>query len=493
LGDNTRNTFRLTILLTLIAIASAFIYWLAFYIPCHFIFVVARSKVYQDYLYEAQPSLRWIIFFSFIMLGILYGLGWYIARRLRGTLPWLIVITGTLVFGSLLSYIYPIDASDLFNYIIYGRIQHIYGENPFVQVADQFKQDEFFPLISWSDTPSVYGPLQEMATRIASNIAGEDRLINVLVFKWLSGLFMLGCIPVISMILKGQGRHQILANVMILAWNPVVLYEVFGNGHNDIVMVFFILLATWAILQKKYTWTILALTAGGLIKYIPLLLIPVAGLIALRDLPNLRSRLGFIFRTLLSVIVLVILAYVPYWEGFKVITVFSHSYLFTTSIPAILYRVIKTWLGSNLTASIVSKTAILLTFTFVFWQSWRAYRNKSIFSFPQASFNILAFYLLVTCAWFQQWYTVWLIGLAPVLVSAPAQIFSILFGFLALSKQFIMYPLVIYADPRPKQPWYEIELTFGVLGIPWLLAILLLFRNKILDHVNNLKQKIIAH
>jgi len=318
-------------------------------------------------------------------------------------------------------------------------------------------------------------------TNTASRIAGDDVLTNILVFKWLPGIFMLFCIPVITLILKKQGSRHILAGVLMFVWNPVVLYEVWGNGHNDITMIFFILLAVLALLYKRYTFTILALTAGVLFKFIPILLIPAAGLISLRDLPDLQARIRYIASTLAATLLLVVLAYFPVWEGVKVLTFLNHSTFFTTSIPAILFRILKIWFESNLVASIVSKTALALTLAFVAWQSWRAFRNKSLYSFPQASFNILAFYLLVTCLWFQQWYTVWLIGLAPVLALESAQLFAILFGFLALGKQFFMFPLLIWPNPRPTQPRLEIEFALGVLGIPWILAVFLLWKTKIFE------------
>jgi len=470
-----------------ITIASSLIYGFIFTKPANFLTVVVRSKVYQDYLYSAPLATRWWVIAAFCSLAILYGLGWYIARRVHGPAAWMVVIIGSLVFGILLSYIYPIDASDLFNNILNGRIRSLYHANPFVQVANDFKSDEFFPLVSFSYLPAAYGPVWELLAEAAVRLAGNGMFANVLALKWLPGIFLLASAGVIAGILKRQGSKFILAGVMMFAWNPIVLYEVWGNGHNDIVMVFFILLAVWAMLYKQHTLTILALIAGILVKFIPVLLIPAAGLISLRDLPDLRARIRYVVVTSFTAALLVYFAYRPFWAGYNVLSIPQRTRLFTTSLPAVFYRISIPWLGQNRAAALISSAALILTISFAIWQGWRAYRNSSIYSFPQASFNILAFYLLVTCLWIQQWYSVWLIGLAPVLASGAAQLFAILFGFLAISKQLFLYPLVIWPNPRPPQPRLEIELTLGVLGLPWLLALALLVRKNIPFHFSSRK------
>ena len=60
----------------------------------------------------------------------------------------------------------------------------------------------------------------------------------------------------------------------------------------------------------------------------------------------------------------------------------------------------------------------LAIFTLI--QTLRAQKQESTEDFPKIVFNILAFYLLVACLWFQQWYGIWLISLAPLL-PAPSR------------------------------------------------------------------------
>ena len=100
-------------------------------------------------------------------------------------------------------------------------------------------------------------------------------------------------------------------------------------------------------------------------------------------------------------------------------------------------------------------------------------RQESANDFLQVAFNILAFYLLVTCLWFQQWYGIWLISLAPLL-SGRARRFALFFGFWVLTKQLIFVQLIIPAMSRKPEAviWLEPLLALVVLGVPWIYALL---------------------
>ena len=53
---------------------------------------------------------------------VLYWLGVRAAQRAQGRVAWLVVLGGALVSGGLLLWMYPIDAADIFDNIMHGRI-----------------------------------------------------------------------------------------------------------------------------------------------------------------------------------------------------------------------------------------------------------------------------------------------------------------------------------------------------------------------------------
>ena len=92
-------------------------------------------------------------------------------------------------------------------------------------------------------------------------------------------------------------------------------YETWGNGHNDAAMLFFILLAAWWMLRRHYTLANLALVAGAL-KFIPALLISAAAVVlAWRNLAGRRERAGFILKTALGGLLMMVIFYFPFWYG----------------------------------------------------------------------------------------------------------------------------------------------------------------------------------
>jgi rSAM/selenodomain-associated transferase 1 len=243
-------------------------------------------------------------------------------------------------------------------------------------------------------------------------------------------------------------------------------------------MAVWLLAAAWAILSRRYTLAILALLAGMLIKFIPVLLLPVAGLIALRDLPHGRARLRFLAVTTLAAVALVVVAYSPFWRGFEDLGLARRAQLFTASLPA----AIQAWLGLNWGIKgldwEIAAPAASLTLLFVLWQSRQSWRDRSWLNFSQAVFNILMFYLLVACLWFQQWYVIWPLAIAALLPPGHASRLAALFSYTALSKQLIFEPLLFW--PQPRLSRFQIELVFGpaVLMIPWLYALLALWLSK---------------
>jgi alpha-1,6-mannosyltransferase len=367
----------------------------------------------------------------------------------------------------------------MFDYIMHGRILGVYGGNPFVQVGASFPQDPFLPYTAWRDTPSAYGPLWVLPTGAIAALAGNGVVANVLAFKLLGGVFLAASVAVVGAILRRVAPDRALAGVLLLAWNPLVLYETLGHGHNDIAMAFWILAAVWALVSRRYTLSILALVAGALTKFVPVLLIPAAGLIALRDLPDRRARWRFLVLAGVSAILLAGLAYAPFWHGVETLGVGRRGGLYTASLPAFAFVLLSRPLGEGVAAWAVSTTAAGLTALFALWQAVRARQDRSWWSFPQAAFNILMFYLLLTCLWFQQWYAVWPLGLAALLPAGRGAFLGVLFSFTVLAKPLVFEPMWLWLRPFPTRLWRELRLGPAVMALPWLLALYHICRSRL--------------
>jgi hypothetical protein len=455
------------------ALGSLAIYLLAFTLPANLLELYQRDSLIGNLLQRAGLYGFLRLSIAFISVGLLYFVGLRAANHTSSKGAWMIVIGGTLAFSIMFLFMAPVDARDIYDNIFHGRILGVYGANPFRDLISEFPHDPFFQYPWWKNSPSAYGPLWETLAGITAWLAGDGIITNILAFKILPGIFHLTSIAVVvSFLRRVQPRHA-LSGALLLGWNPVVLYETWGNGHNDIAMIFWILLAALLISQKHYSLGTLSLVAGALIKFIPVLLIPAALLIGYSSLENLKSRFWFFVKTVLASAFLILIAYAAFWNGMETFSVGRRMQMFTTSVPAVVYRILKPDFGWFEAAQVVSLGALGLLAIFTLIQTLRLQKQEPAEDFLQTAFNILAFYLLVTCLWFQQWYGIWLISLAPLL-SLRSRRFALVFGFWVLSKQLLFVQLILpFMSRHPEMAiWWEPLLALIVLGVPWIYALL---------------------
>jgi hypothetical protein len=455
------------------ALGSLAIYLLAFTVPANLLKLYQHGSLVGQLLRHAGLYGFLRLSVAFISVGLLYFVGLRAARQTSSKSAWMIVIGATIAFIIMFLFMAPLDARDIYDNIFHGRILGVYGANPFRDVISMFPHDPFFKYPWWKNSPSAYGPLWETLAGITAWLAGDGIIANILAFKILPGLFHLASIAVVIFYLRRVKPEGALSGTLLLGWNPVLLYETWGNGHNDIAMMFWVLLAAVLISQKQYSLGTLSLVAGTLIKFIPVLLIPAAMLIGYHSLENLKSRFWFIVKTSLAGVFLIMIAYIPFWNGMATFSIGRRIQMFTTSIPAVMYRILKPALGWSEAAHLVSLSALALLAIFTLIQTFGVQKQKPVEEFLQTTFNILAFYLLVTCLWFQQWYGIWLISLAPLL-SERALRFALFFGFWVLTKQLIFVQLIIPTiSHNPEMAiWLEPLLALTVLGVPWIYALL---------------------
>jgi hypothetical protein len=462
-------TFRLAGL----GLVSLLIYILAFWLPANLLTLYDRPRLDLSLLFQGGNSAYARLIIAFVILGFLYwGSFRLVSRQVRGRAGWMIVIVGMLAYILVFLFMAPFDAADIYDNIMHGRILGVHNANPFEQVIANYPDDPFFRYTAWKRAHSAYGPLWEILAGLAARLAGDGIIANVLAFKILPGLFHLASVAIIYFYLRAHAPEKALGGVLLLGWNPVLLYESWGNGHNDMAMAFWFLLAFWWLSKRRYSLGILALLLGTLVKFIPVLLIPVVIMIALRDLPKTTQKLAFITKTGLAGGLLLGLFYYPFWNGGSTLDIGRRMQLFTTSLPSIIYKALTPSLGADEAGQIVSLSALGLLFLFVLYQSLTVGKSDPANTYLRAAFYILTFYLLAVCLWFHQWYSLWLIALAPLLDRNNRR-FALLFGFWVLSQKLVfgprLVPRILHASPG-QVVWLEALLVVGVLGIPWLYA-----------------------
>jgi hypothetical protein len=365
-----------------------------------------------------------------------------------------------LLFNATLLFMHPVGAADLFDQLFRGRILAHYGANPFTTPPNVFPDDPLRPWVGgWAHTGSPYGPTWEYLAAATSRLAGDDLWANLILFKLLVILAYGVAAWLLWATLRRLRPDWAARGLLLFAWNPLVLFETAGNGHNDMVMIAALLGALY-LLVRGGRWAVLApaaLMLAALVKFVPaLLMLPVLVALWHDDPARARrppadanwppaprgGRLGARLRRVgsgaaLAGLVAVAL-YAPLWAGPATIGALGRTDLFTASIP----RVALDWLTAALTPPGASEAAagraaaaaedwvrgvaLGLIVGFVLVQSlrihWvaldRAGRGPLLHATLGAVYEILFVYLMFATLWFQPWYLQWLIAVTPLTGSA---------------------------------------------------------------------------
>jgi len=447
------------------------------------------------------------------------------------------VLTFATVFSLTLMFVYPVGAVDIFDYIINGRILAHYRLSPFAHVAAEFPQDPLTPYAAWQSIPSAYGPFWAFLAAGVNLLAGSaDLLANVWAFKGLAILFYVLDIGLIYGILSEIKPAYALPGAFLFAWNPLLLFETAANGHNDSVMMFFVLLAIHFLLKHRASLSIIALTCSVMIKFITIILLPffLLSLLGLQDgrardsrrtgdsevrrrpspsqplmgkglptEPSVGMRLfgdrkrqvtSLITYGLLSVGVMALL-YAPFWMGFGTIRLGQRLSMFTNSLPTLLMLLLRPWLDVRQAKWLVGRLALAALGLFCLTSLARLARYEQgrmacheqgrMAGHPHplivVSFEVILFYLLFTCTWLQPWYLVWLVALAALVPDLHTAHQAILLTY-TMTWAYIVYHFVWFWY-IPAMNWLNRlgvhSLAVGAtLLIPWAFSAYLLWKRR---------------
>ncbi len=217
---------------------------------------LSKISVYQT----AEKALQYIGFFQrplstlillvlLTFLFIFYFVFLNLAKNGKLSLRNLKILTVlsfvTLVFS------YNAFSYDLFNYIFDARIITHYQQNPYLHSAGNFFNDPMLNFMRWTHRTYPYGPSWLILTVPLSFLGLGIFLPTFFLFKLLMGLSFLGSCYLIYKISEMIFPEHKIFNTVFFAFNPLVLIESLISAHNDIPMIFFILLSIYLILQKK--------------------------------------------------------------------------------------------------------------------------------------------------------------------------------------------------------------------------------------------------
>jgi hypothetical protein len=422
-----------------------------------------------------------------------------------------VIVTGA-ALAALLLFSYPVDAIDVFVYAIYTRGWGLYGLNPLATAPAQFPgNDPWVGLAAeWASAPSPYGPVWQVLSLGAYFAGGGDFLRQIYALKILTILAYLGCTALIYLILKGRQPRWAVAGTIAFAWNPMVLLEVAQNGHNDIVMIFFLLAAVWALMhstqysernavesknadgmqslersasfdsvpqktrnsaQDAKGWLFpllvcLLLALSILTKFITVVVVPFFLLALMSRGQRWPDRFARLIGYGLLLGGLVVMGMLPLWPGWETWALVQGADSAGRSILALIILSVKDLVGMEI-AFLGSRLFLWAIFALIYgYCLWRLidvirrvtanHREAIEQQTIAASFLTLFWLLLLVMPLFHAWYIVWSFPLAVLLLPKRRA--------LAASIVFSMSALLVVPYFETVRVWYPVLLHEQALG-----------------------------
>ena len=264
--------------------------------------------------YSQAGFLTFVIVFSFLFVA--FGLAWWETHKYqdRATL-WIILSFGS-IFALTTVFVYPITALDIFFYIARSLILVQYHLNPMIVAPSYFPHDPLMQLAKLViNLPSPYGPLTQIIQALPPLIAGRNVLVSLLLFKFIFSAIIIISAFLIYKILSHTAPKFAIPGALALAWNPFVLLQYSANSHNDIVMMFFIILAVFALVKKRHVWAMTFITASVLIKYASLVIVPLFFIYSFMQQPTKKERITYTFKATVVFLSITIDSFVLFWAG----------------------------------------------------------------------------------------------------------------------------------------------------------------------------------
>jgi len=371
-------------------------------------------------LYPLNPV--WVYLFLYTVCFALYV---YAAGRVlpaiprsysRYALP--LIVTGAVLFRLAVVFAPPRLSTDILLYIWDGRLT-LHGINPYhwAPNASVLKplRDSVWNDMEYKGYQSIYMPLSQAIFALANALFGN----NPIGYKLIYTLFDFGVIGLLLTLLKRLGRP--LTQVIWYAWCPLPITEVALAGHQDIVGVFFLLLAFSLAMrsERAVAWTALALVAAALTKGFALLLLPLFARVHGKPFA-LWAACGLVYLGL------------PMWLYLPQFLHGMNQYLENVHANAGLFA----WVNQALALvtkhwhyQITEKLSDIAILAVVGWSV-----RSPVTSYPELlrrSFVVLAVILLVIPTLFP-WYLLWTLAFVPLLGRRPMYSFVLLAGLSVL-------------------------------------------------------------
>lgn len=371
----------------------------------------------------------------------LYIGGYLITRRCNQQIALVIILAAAAIAGLFLVAMYPVNATDMHMYAARSRLFTEYGFDPIAVTPNAVPNDEWRRLVSgeWASHTSPYGPLWTLIAAPITALAGDHLLRALLGFKLLA---LNAVLATGWLIAKGAAREPAsrpAAAALLFVWNPLVLWEGIGNGHNDTVVALFLVASVVAWRYQRLAWVIPILVAAVLLKYVALILLPLAAIAVGRQARANGSLRRTTVQTVILSTLVVIGGLAPFYDiGAIRESISTQGRIYATSPASLAIKDLAQITTEPTAVRLVQAIGLLALCAVGLLWLWRVGRHPQ--RLPDAMFAVVFVFLLLATLNFRSWYLIWLVALAGLATSrwAAARVMAWTAGAMAA------YPVLIW-------------------------------------------------
>lgn len=239
-----------------------------------------------------------IIFSCFTLAFIAYAL--LVSKKMNCDFRLLLIASITIRI--ILIFPFPNLSDDIYRFIWDGRLQHI-GINPYAAIPSELVgsnpilPEELFNLLNSPDYYSIYPPINQVVNYLSTYFSTTDYLYESVIYKSLLFVFDMISMFAVFHVLKKLELSKFKMFLYFL--NPLVIIEISGNGHFEGVMIAFLALSLFFIVQKKAASSAVAFSLSVGSKLLPIMFAP-AIFMFLRN----RSAWSYIFIAILATLLI---------------------------------------------------------------------------------------------------------------------------------------------------------------------------------------------
>lgn len=415
-----------------LVLASTWLYWEG--IALRYPMAKGLAATHRTWPGLVDSSLRagWMHAGVYVLLILCYVLALRLVARMpsRQVRPALgVVVAGWLAYSASLLPAYPGESLDIFDYIVRGRMQAMFGVSPLATTPDAFPGVPFYEYATWKGWVDAYGPLWEGPSGMIARAVGAlspATLPDYILGYRLLAIAMAGlCGGLIFVIVRRAAPRLAGVALATWLWNPLLLISTALGGHNDGIMLAFMLLALLSVQRERWLLGLLALGLAAHVKIMALLLLP-ALLLGLVRRRGWRRASGTGLAALAIMLPLSWVLYQPFGGWATLPRMVRERAILTYNSPAniafdILYRY-RHWPVTQARQVVIRGSTLLflvVAAALLLWFWWRT-RARPIDDawIARVGIVITMAYLLVGCFWFQEWYVMWVLVLAALLPSS---------------------------------------------------------------------------